>query len=316
MAENENNGNAVAEEARAIVAVVEEKAPCKDKELGDCGGGGGGGGGGGDDDIPKASKNKNPLLEINNLEKAIATMTLILSIPVLGFIVWIFYVRESECESILKLPSFQIGIGVGLIFLFLISNAVVFLRSRYPVLGLLIVMVPLLLTFIIGLALVGAYKMESRSVAASPKWLRLKVFDQAHSQDIKTCIYDSGACDDLVSRTLMLKSYDFSLKKLSFIESGCCMPATICEMEYVNATFWRKTGGPIDPSNPYDSDCNLWDNERGNLCYNCISCKTGFLRTLQAKWRKLGIFLIVASLLLFISHLILFLSSVFKQFRI
>ena len=224
MAENENNGNAVAEEARAIVAVVEEKAPCKDKELGDCGGGGGGGGGGGDDDIPKASKNKNPLLEINNLEKAIATMTLILSIPVLGFIVWIFYVRESECESILKLPSFQIGIGVGLIFLFLISNAVVFLRSRYPVLGLLIVMVPLLLTFIIGLALVGAYKMESRSVAASPKWLRLKVFDQAHSQDIKTCIYDSGACDDLVSRTLMLKSYDFSLKKLSFIEVNSSLP--------------------------------------------------------------------------------------------
>lgn len=93
-----------------------------------------------------------------------------------------------------------------------------FLRSRCPVLGLLIVMVPLLLVFIIGLALVGAYKMESRSVAASPKWLRLKVFDEAHWQDIKTCIYDTGACDDLVSRTLMLKSYDFSLKKLSSVE--------------------------------------------------------------------------------------------------
>ncbi|XP_038878554.1 tetraspanin-15 [Benincasa hispida] len=307
MAENNNNnGNAVAEEAGAIVAVVEEKPPCKDKELG----------GGGEDIIPAASKNKNPFLEINNLEKILATLTLILSIPVLGFIVWIFYVRDSECESILKLPSFQIGIGVGLIFLFLISNAVVFLRSRYPVLGLLIVMVPLLLIFIIGLALVGAYKMESRSVAASPKWLRLKVFNEAHWQDIKSCIYDTGACDDLISRTLMLKSYDFSLKKLSSIESGCCTPATICEMEYVNATFWKKKeGGIVDPTNPYDSDCNLWDNDRGNLCYNCVSCKTGFLNTLQAKWWKLGVFLIIASLLLFISHLILFLSSVFKQFR-
>ncbi|CAK9329779.1 unnamed protein product [Citrullus colocynthis] len=309
MAENNNgnNGNAVvAEEAGPIVAVVEEKPPCKDKEVG----------GGGGDVVPAASKSKNPFLEINNLEKALATMTLILSIPVLGFIVWIFYVRDSECESILKLPSFQVGIGVGLIFLFLISNAVVFLRSRCPVLGLLIVMMPLLLVFIIGLALVGAYKMESRSVAASPKWLRLKVFDEAHWQDIKTCIYDTGACDDLVSRTLMLKSYDFSLKKLSSVESGCCTPATICQMEYVNATFWRKKeGGAIIPSDPYDSDCDLWDNDRGNLCYNCISCKTGFLRTLQAKWWKLGVFLIIASLLLFISHLILFLSSVYKQFR-
>ncbi|KAG6589743.1 Tetraspanin-15, partial [Cucurbita argyrosperma subsp. sororia] len=302
MAEN-NNANVVAEEAVAIVPV--EDKPCTDKEAG-------GGGGGGD--VP-ATKNKNPFLEINNLDKALATMTLIFSIPILGFIVWIFYVRYSDCESILKLPSFQVEIGIALIFLFLISNGVVFLRSRHPVLGLLIVMVPLLLIFIIGLALVGAYKMESRSVAASPKWLRLKVFDEAHWQDIKSCIYDTGACDDLVSRTLMLKSYDFSLKKLTSIESGCCTPAPICEMEYVNATFWTKKEGVPNPSSPYVSECNLWDNDRGNLCYNCFSCKTGFLKTLQAKWWKLGVFLILASLLLFLAHLILFLSSVVKQFR-
>lgn len=211
MAENNNNNANVADEAGAIVPV--EEKPCKDKEAG------------APAPAPAAAPpsespatGKNPFLQINNVDKILATVTLILSIPVLGFIVWIFYVRDSECESILKLPTFQLGIGVGLIFLFLISNGVVFLRSRFPVLGLLIVMVPLLLIFIIGLALVGAYKMESRSVAASPKWLRLKVFDNAHWQDIKTCIYDTGACDDLVSRTLMLKSYDFSLKKLSSIE--------------------------------------------------------------------------------------------------
>ncbi|XP_023001208.1 tetraspanin-15 [Cucurbita maxima] len=298
MAENDNNNAIVVAEEAAPVLPVEETKPTKDKEAGDA-----------------PPKKTNPFLQINNLDRLLATMTLLLSIPVLGFIVWIFYVRDSDCETILKLPSFQLGIGIGLIVLFLISNGVVLLRPRFPVLGLLVVMLPLMLIFIIGLALVGAYSMETRSVAASPKWLRLKVFDNAHWEDIKSCIYDTGACDDLVSRTLMLKSYDFSLHKLSSIESGCCTPATICKMEYVNATFWRRREREARPSNPYDSDCDLWDNDRGNLCYNCVSCKRGFLGTLQAKWWKLGVFLIVSSLLLFIAHLILFLSSVFQQFR-
>lgn len=207
MAEN-NNANAAEAEAVAAVVAVEEKV-VKDTEAAAPAGG--------EPPAPATTK-RNAFFAMNNMEKLLATVTLILSIPVLGFVVWIFYVRGSDCESILKLPGFQVAIGIGLIVLFLISNGVVFMRSRFPVLGLMIVMVPLLLMFIIGLALVGAYKMESRSVAASPKWLRVKVFNDAHWDDIKSCIYDMGACDDLVSRTLMLKSYDFSLKKLSSLE--------------------------------------------------------------------------------------------------
>jgi len=84
--------------------------------------------------------------------------------------------------------------------------------------GLVVVMAPLIVMLTIGLALTGAYKMESRTIPGSPMWLKLKVRNQNNWHNIRSCIYDTGACTDLVSRSFMLKSYDFSIKRLSPIE--------------------------------------------------------------------------------------------------
>lgn len=84
--------------------------------------------------------------------------------------------------------------------------------------GFLLVMVPLLVMLVVGLALVGAYDLESRRIPASPKWLRSKVTDPLNWNYIKTCIYETKICDDLFSRSISSKSYDFSMSKLSSIE--------------------------------------------------------------------------------------------------
>ncbi|GLT73452.1 hypothetical protein SLA2020_453110 [Shorea laevis] len=142
--------------------------------------------------------------------------------------------------------------------------------------------------------------MESRTIPGSPMWLKLKVHNQNNWNNIRACIYDTGACTELVSRSSMLKSYDFSIKRLSPIEGGCCKPSSICEMQYVNATFWEKGEEVKEKSYPYNSDCDSWSNDQNVLCYNCNSCQKGFLRTLQGKWRKLGFFLVVMALVLMV----------------
>lgn len=84
--------------------------------------------------------------------------------------------------------------------------------------GFLLVMVPLLVMLVVGLALVGAYDMESRRIPASPKWLRSKIEDDLYWNHIKTCIFETRTCDDLFSRSVTSKSYDFSMSKLTTIE--------------------------------------------------------------------------------------------------
>lgn len=101
---------------------------------------------------------------------------------------------------------------------------------------------------------------------------------------------------------------------LTFLKGGCCKPSSICEMQYVNATFWEKGEEVKEKSYPYNSDCDSWSNDQNVLCYNCNSCQKGFLRTLQGKWRKLGFFLVVMALVLIVSHFLLFLATMWEHF--
>ncbi|KAK3221741.1 hypothetical protein Dsin_008766 [Dipteronia sinensis] len=253
-----------------------------------------------------------PNTKAKNLAGLLTIVCFILSFPVIASVIWLFYMRDFDCEGLLRLPRLQTGIGIALIFIFIISNAALFLRSRFPMPGVIVVMVPLILMLTAGLALVGAYDMESRKIPASPRWFRLKIDNNNNWNNIKSCIYDTGACDDLQSRFFTLKSYDFSTSKLTSIESGCCKPPAICGMEFINATFWRRREEqePLEG----DQDCETWNNDRTILCYNCQSCKEGFFRTLKSKWWKLGIFLVLMALLLIVFHLLVFLATMWERF--
>ncbi|KAM7511691.1 hypothetical protein LguiB_010566 [Lonicera macranthoides] len=264
---------------------------------------------------PVGKKENSKSTKMNPIIFPITLISFLLSLPVLFVIVWLLYVRSYNCEGLIKLPKLQLGITVGLVFVFLISNLVVYLRSRFPIPGLLIAMLPLIVMLTVGLALIGAFKMESTSIPGSPLWIKMKVINNNNWNNIKSCIYDTRTCDDLVSRSYALKSYDFTTSKLSPIEYGCCKPPASCEMEYVNATYWKIGNKVMDSNNPYDNDCKLWENEESSLCYNCYACKQGFLRTLQSKWGKLGVFLVIMSLLLILAHLLLFVTTMWESYK-
>ncbi|CAK9171370.1 unnamed protein product [Ilex paraguariensis] len=186
------------------------------------------------------SKEENPepamarakAIPMNHIILPLTILSLLLSLPVLSSVVWLLYNRQYDCEDLLRLPKLQVGIVIGLIFLFVVSNVVVYLRSRFPVPGLLLVMLPLTVMLTVGLALVGAYKMESGTIQGSPMWLKMKVLDNNNNwNNIKSCIYDTRTCEDLISRSYTVKAYDFTRSKLSSIESGCCKPPSngVCE---------------------------------------------------------------------------------------
>ncbi|KAH9806170.1 tetraspanin-15 [Citrus sinensis] len=270
-----------------------------------------------------------PALSINalrakSLSGILAMISFIVSLPILASVIWLLYMRDYDCENLLRLPRLQTGIGIALLFMFIISTAALFLRPKFPMPGFLLAVVPLLVMLTVGLALLGAYDMESRKILASPRWFKLKVDNPNNWNNIKSCIYDTKICDDLFLKSLTVKSYDFTMKKLSPIESGCCTPPAVCGMKFVNATSWIKgDNGAVNNTVPLDSDCDdenklldsdcdTWTNDRNVLCYDCQACKDGFVRTLESKWRKLGLFLVLMSLFLFVSHLFLFLATMWE----
>ncbi|XP_022889431.1 tetraspanin-15 [Olea europaea var. sylvestris] len=241
-------------------------------------------------------------------------LTFLLSIPILFLGIWLLYIQQYDCEGLLKnLPRLQSGVGIGMLVIFFLSNAVIYTRAKFPAPGLVVIVILTILTLIVGLGILGDW--ETRRIVASPRWLDLKVHNRNNWNDIKLCIYETRTCKDLISRSYMLDSNSVSTSNLSPIESGCCTPPSTCEMEFVNATYWRRGNKDnIDGTIPYDRDCDLWKNDETMLCYNCNACKNGYVKTLEGKWLKLGTFLSVMSLLLMISHLLLFVATMWEQY--
>ncbi|KAK6248152.1 hypothetical protein QUC31_019717 [Theobroma cacao] len=256
------------------------------------------------------------IFQMEQVSGMLSVVSFVLSLPILASVTWLLYMKSYDCEWLFKLPSLQIGISIGLIFVFLICNAALFLRTRLsPMVGILVVMVPLLAMLIVGIALLGANNMEGRRIPATPSWFQMKIRDNSLWSNIKQCIYDTGVCEDLATTSVDLKSYDFSMKKLSSIESGCCKPPTVCQMQYVNATFWKKDDRLVTQSFSYNNeDCDSWRNDSDILCYDCKSCREGYISTLKSKWLKLGEFLVCMAVLLSTSHLLLFLVTMWELY--
>lgn len=165
-----------------------------------------------------------PITLILRIKFLLTFIAFILSLPILASIIWLLYVGEYDCEYLLQLRKLQYGIVIGLIITFILSSLALFfiMRSRFPMPGIFLLMIPFILMLIVGLALaggMGAYKMESQSIPASPQWLKTKILLDNNSWNaIKSCIYDKKACQSLASRSYMMKSYDFTSSKLSPIE--------------------------------------------------------------------------------------------------
>ncbi|XP_068652632.1 tetraspanin-15-like [Aristolochia californica] len=262
-------------------------------------------------------------LPVSDKMKRVAVLNVvcfILSLPVLAAGISLLCMRDYDCEDLLRMSEMRPVIGVALILIFIISNLVIYYGFRCLMPSLLAVVIPLMVMFIVGFALIGAYKIESRAVPDSPMWLKLRIGQSVYWNDIKECLYDTQICAELGFRTMGLTSYEFSMEKLSRIESGCCKPPSFCGMQYVNATCWINTRKSKEyqelnyaSTSVLGGDCSTWDNEQNKLCYECEACKEGFLRTLQQRWKRLGVFLIIMAVLLIITHVLIFVSNVAEK---
>uniref|UniRef100_A0A0D9ZFY1 Tetraspanin n=1 Tax=Oryza glumipatula TaxID=40148 RepID=A0A0D9ZFY1_9ORYZ len=107
---------------------------------------------------------------------------------------------------------------------------------------------------------------------------------------------------------------DADPRVMSPIESGCCKPPSSCGLTYVNGTTWISTpasaGAPaavaqVTNNNNKDDDCSRWSNDHQTLCFQCDSCKAGFLRHTSQAWSVAAIYIVITFIGLILSSLAL-----------
>ncbi|KAH7850784.1 hypothetical protein Vadar_003000 [Vaccinium darrowii] len=62
---------------------------------------------------------------------------------------------------------------------------------------------------------------------------------------------------------------------------SCCQPPSQCGFISKNDTSWEVPKSGILSGDP---DCQSWSNNLDQVCYDCNSCKAGYLRTLKDSW--------------------------------
>lgn len=197
-----NNTTPSAETQTPTVTVAEEKGNNNTKEV----------------VADQSTMTSSKASKVKLITGALTIFGIILSLPLLFMFIWLLVTGTHDCESLLNLRNLQMGIATGVFILFAASNIMVFLRAKLRVMGLFLVMIPSIFMIIVGLGLVGAFNVETRTMPGSPKWLTIKVQNNYIWNEIKSCIYDTTTCQNLISKSYLLKSYDFTSSKLSPIE--------------------------------------------------------------------------------------------------
>lgn len=82
------------------------------------------------------------------------------------------------------------------------------------------------------------------------------------------------------------------------LQSGCCKPSDECGFEYVSPTNWNKN----TTGTHANQDCQIWDNAKDKLCFDCQSCKAGLLDNVKSAWKKVAIVNIIFLVFLIIVY--------------
>uniref|UniRef100_A0A0E0P416 Tetraspanin family protein n=1 Tax=Oryza rufipogon TaxID=4529 RepID=A0A0E0P416_ORYRU len=135
-------------------------------------------------------------------------------------------------------------------------------------------------------------------------WLRARVDDAAYWATTSACLRgDRGA--GCKAMTKLVRDPHSGLfvpdggrwhVDMSPIQSGCCKPPSSCGFTYVNGTTWTPT--PAAATN--NVDCSRWSNDQQKLCFQCDSCKAGFLDHTRKAWSSAAffpIFCLIAAIL-------------------
>ncbi|KAL8102566.1 tetraspanin-2-like [Apium graveolens] len=253
----------------------------------------------------------------NNIITAVNFIALMCSIPIITAGIWLSSKQDNQCIHWLRFPVIFIGI---LFLLVALSGFVGAYWNKPGLLSFFLFSMAFLIVFLLILLILaftvarpsGQFSVPGRRykeyrLTGFSKWLRDHVTDDENWHNIRSCLANSKVCPKLSQE--YDSAYQFFNAHLTPIESGCCKPPTICGYQYVNPTMW------INPVNSVaDADCSIWNNDPGQLCYSCDSCKAGLLGNLRREWRKANVILIVAVVVLICVYLIA--CSAFKNAQI
>ncbi|OMO55879.1 Tetraspanin [Corchorus capsularis] len=233
----------------------------------------------------------------NNLVGILNFVTFVLSIPILVGGIWLSREGVTECERFLDKPFIAIGVFLMVVSLAGLIGAccrVTWLLRVYLVVMFLLIAAGVAFTaFSFVVTNKGAGRVLSNRgykeyrLGDYSNWLQKRFSDGKNWNKIKSCLADSKVCTDYSQKygNLNLSSQEFYKQHLSAVQSGCCKPSNDCGFTYVGPTNWTAAagGGPTKSSN---RDCDLWKNDQNTLCFNCDSCKAGFIHHLKRSWRK------------------------------
>ncbi|MED6162411.1 Tetraspanin-6 [Stylosanthes scabra] len=224
--------------------------------------------------------------------------TLLASIPIIGAGLWMAR-SSTKCANFLQTPLLVIG------FIVLVISLAGFIGACFHVacaLWIYLVVMLILIAALIGLTMFGfgvtskgggvevlgrVYK-EYHLEDYSP-WLRERIKNPTYWNTIRSCILGSKICSNVINWTPL----DYMQRDMSPIQSGCCKPPTACT--YSNNMEDQPTTTTMEEQDP---DCYRWNNAPNLLCYECDSCKAGFLEDIRRNWHKLSVLTVVLLVLL------------------
>ncbi|XP_055961867.1 tetraspanin-8-like [Mercurialis annua] len=189
------------------------------------------------------------------------------------------------CANFLTMPVFLLGVAlliVSVVGLIAVLCRVLILHRVYLFVMLLIITA--LFTFILFsfIITIKGPKMENSSgreyrLNDFSDWLQKHFVGVRDWLGIHCCLVDEDVCDSFGNKLSVLPAAAV-WEVITPIESGCCRPPPQCGYKLKNVSYWEV---PKSGLTSRDDDCITWKNDEDTLCFNCDSCKAGFLLQLR-----------------------------------
>ncbi|KAJ6342061.1 hypothetical protein OIU78_010077 [Salix suchowensis] len=184
----------------------------------------------------------------------------------------ITFYGNANCASFLRVPVFILG--AALLIISVLGLMALFCRAS-PLHRVYLWAKLLLVIVLLGFTVFSSFVTDKGPRETDSGR------DQSRLQD-----FFRVGCKEYAQKLSALPS-DVLLEMLIPAESGCCMPPSNCGYRFKNATFWDAPKSGLDSKG---DECLSWKNGQENLCYNCETCKAGYLQEVRNVWKALNIF--------------------------
>jgi len=240
------------------------------------------------------------------------TITLCISLPILLAGYFVKITANSPCDPIMYKPLLALGTCLLIISLIglLGSCCRITLFLWLHLIALFVVIIGLLACLTVGGAVIKGGgngqdvlggNVKEYELQGFSSWLKNNMVGGSHWEDIKSCMIRHDACGKIGAFRSIMDFVTLKRSKLTSIETGCCKPPAQCGFTYESATTWIV---PVKGLTSPDPDCKVWNNAFNNLCYNCGSCKAGYLALFMKGWRRITIVNVVLLVVLFVVFII------------